>query len=236
MRYARPGGAPNLIRLLLCLAPWFGACGGAAGTTPSPAAPPTPLPTPLPTPTPRSTFTLNAPSDSSAYSTLLARLKVGSSIELEFTPMAINQVSGESFGHSIEFWLFADTSGTIALEERGELNSALSFVWSERTTEWVVSSYTNGTGYAYSSRRVRLPFGDPRTMLIHRTSDGRAEFFLDGDRILDLVNPESSELLYARAFGAAVEVSFVPGVFGSSPQTRSSFSPGSFPSPKPPKP
>lgn len=127
MRDGRQRVAPEMIVLFVWLAPLLTACGGASGTTPArPTALPSPLPTPIATPTPRSTFTLNAPSDSGIYSALLARLKVGSSIELEFTPMGVNEVSGEAFGHSIEFWLVADTSGPIALEERGELDSALS--------------------------------------------------------------------------------------------------------------
>lgn len=206
-----------LRRMILAVCVPAVGCGGASPSLPTASTPP-PAPTPLPspTPTPRVNVTLNAPSDSSRFSAQLALLNVGASIDIDFWPLGVNSVGGERFGHAIEFWLIADTSVPIDLEQRGELDSALSLVWSPSTKDWVVAWNSNATGYVYSPRRLAVPFGVMRNMRIRRTREGYADFFLDGERIMQLVNPAASRRVYVRAYATTLEFSYVPGVFGTS--------------------
>lgn len=204
-------------RVLVASAAFAAGCGGESPSRPATAGPnplPTPTPTPTATPTPRITIELTAPVDSGRYSTSLASLDVGRSFDIDFTPLDVHRASGQQYGNSIEFWLFADANVPSDLGEIPFLSSCLSFVWAQATGTWVVSWFAEGR-YGYGSRRIPLPLGESRSLRIRRLADGTAEFLLDGEQVMLLVNPAASRLVFARVYAARATFSYRPGVFGS---------------------
>lgn len=146
-------------------------------------------------------------------------------MQINFQLLSINILAEETYGHSIEFWLYADSSTPVELEQQGDLDSALSFVWSKASQNWVVSSVTRANGYSYSSRRVSLPVGNERTVRIRRAPSGVAQFFLDGDLVMELNNPQASNRVYVRVYAASAEFSYSPGVFGTASIGRTQYAP-----------
>jgi hypothetical protein len=184
-------------------------CGGS-----SPVAPPAPAPVPSPTPLPRVTFSLDAPADHYLFSTPLARLSAGQSLELTFKPLRINHSPDEQFAHTVEVWLWPVGATS---ETYGDSGIALSVAWSD--SDWFVSSYTPEGRWRQTSHRFQIPIGDQRTVRVVRRVDGAAEFFLEESSVLTLPDPEPVRLVLARVVGSGAEFSYTP---------LSSASPGSL--------
>ena len=185
--------------ILLALA--VGACGGSS----SPDLP-TPIPSPSPTPRPPVTITLSAPSDHYFFSVRLTQLTTARFFDVAFTPRSIDQVEGEAYSHSIEFWLMEATGSANAADLSTD-GIALSLSWSRG--EWRLSSRTPAAGYQSLPTRVPIAFGEQRTVRIIRHSAEVVEFQLDGTSVLTL-RGSAPPNIFARVVGA--EASFTYSV------------------------
>jgi len=183
--------------VLLALTALCAACGGGS----APAAP-TPVQAPSPTPRPPVTIALAAPSDHFRFSARLTQLSPGQSFEVAFTPRSIDQVEGEGYGHSVEFWLMQAASS-----EGADFTTdgfALALTWAR--DGWEVASTTPGARYRPTGLRVPIPFGEQHTVRMVRTSPEAAQFLLDGQNMLMVQGLAPSMNVFVRVVGA--EASF----------------------------
>ena len=189
---------PVSLPVLLALTALGAACGGGS----APAAP-TPAQPPSPTPRPPVTIALAAPSDHFRFSARLTQLSPGQSFEVAFTPRTIDEVEGEEFAHSIEFWLMQAASS-----EGADFTTdgfALALIWAARES-WEVSSSTPGSRYRSDGLRVTIPFGEQHAVRMVRTSSDAVQFLLDGQNVLMVQGLASSMNVFVRVVGA--EASF----------------------------
>jgi len=189
---------PVSLTVLLALTALGAACGGGS----APAAP-TPVQPPSPTPRPPVTIALAAPSDHFRFSARLTQLSPGQSFEVAFTPRTIDEVEGEEFAHSIEFWLMQAASS-----EGADFTTdgfALALIWAARES-WEVSSTTPGARYRSTGQRVTIRLGEPHTVRMVRTASDAVQFVLDGQNVLMVQGLASSMNVFVRVVGA--EASF----------------------------
>jgi len=181
------------------------ACGSSNSPTAPTANPSGPM-TPTAVPPSRLTVSIDVPSDNFGLTNTLAKLSSGESAEVLFRPVRINTVTGESFGHSIVFWLFP--SPDVRLDTPSPPGIALGFGWNQRD-DWVVVSRVPGAVFQTSGRHVTLALSQQQTVRIARRTDGSTELFLNGESLLTVPNP-AFEYLLGQVVGAAADFSYVP--------------------------
>ena len=157
------------------------ACNDGGPTTTTPPPPPAPQPV-------IDRFTLNAPDGFFQFSSPLATLTVGESVDIRFAPLAIHQ-GNSGFSNTIEFWV-----------DRPQDNGIdMGFSWVGGDS-WVVHTFTPVDGF----ERPRLGLfqipvgGDFHTVTIRR-GQGFTEWLLDGDSLV--VMPRTRETVYTRVVG-----------------------------------
>lgn len=182
----------------------FGIAGCGGGSTP--ASVPTPVATPRPTPPPRVNLTLDAPADHYVFSSPLARVSAGETFDLTFTLLRINESPDSKFSYTVELWLwstttthedFVDSGLALALDWRGE-------------SDWLLGYFTPDQKWQNTRRHLQIQLGDQHALRLVRTTDGVAEFLLDGNGILTLADAEPMRVVLARVVGTAAEFSYQP--------------------------
>jgi len=159
------------------------ACNNDGGPTTS-----TPPPSPAPQPV-IDRFTLSAPDGFFRFSSPLATLTVGESVDIRFAPLAIRG-GNSGFANAIEFWV-----------GRGPQDNGITmgFSWL-RGDSWVVHTFTPVDGFEFQPLGLfQIPVGgDFHTVTIRRGS-GFTEWLLDGDSLV--VIPRTRETVYTRVIG-----------------------------------
>jgi hypothetical protein len=161
---------------------------------------------------PQTTFSLDAAADHFRFSAPIVQLGPSQFLDMAFTPIQINQVPVEAFGHTISFWLSATTEPPQTVED------SLSFDlgWTSGP-EWTFGYRPFLTGFRWTDTRRTLVMGVEKRVRLARRSDGAVEFWLDGENLLTLDDASGARTLYAQVVGTRATFAYGPGTLNNSP-------------------
>jgi len=181
-------------------------CGGSS----SPTAPsPTAVATPTPAGPPRTTVSLNAAADQTAYSGSLTWLGPAQSFSVDFKLDKINATPTAQFKYAIEFWLTKTADATAA---DPSTDGVVLSLFQALDNTWNVWVRTPGdTAYRSSGSQVQIAVGASKTLRVVRASDGNIAFNLDGVSPIALPMYKEPAFIFARVVGTAATFTYVQG-------------------------
>ena len=181
-------------------------CGGSSSPTgPSTAA------TPAPTPAgpARTTVSLNAAADQTAYSGSLTWLGPAQSFSVDFKLDKINSSPTAQFKYAIEFWLTKTADATAADPVTDGVVLSLFQAQDNTWNVWVRSP--GDTSYRSSGNQMQLTVGASKTLRVVRAADGNIAFTIDGVPPVALAMYKENAFVFARVVGTAATFTYVQG-------------------------